>query len=57
MKKIKKNHHLTVYQPHQPMYPNSADTNYVVRKLLDIATAIASAVGLITAMIFLIALT
>lgn len=57
MKKIKKNHHLTVYQPHQPMYPNAADTNYVVRKLLDIATAIASAVGLITAMIFLIALT
>lgn len=57
MKKTKRNHNLTVYQTRQPMYPNAADTNYVTRKLLDIATAIASTVGLVTAMIFLIALT
>jgi hypothetical protein len=57
MKKEKRNQHLTVYQSRQPMYPNAADTNYVTRKLLDIATAIVSTMGLITAMIFLIALT
>lgn len=57
MKQRKKNHNLTVYKSNAPMYPNAADTNYVTRKLLDIATAIASGMGLVTAMVFLITLT
>lgn len=59
MKKNKKkaNRNLTVYQSRQPLYPNAADANYVTRKLLDIATAIASGMGLVTAMVFLITLT
>ena len=57
MKKTKRNRNLTVYHPRPPMYPNAADANYVTRKLLDIATAIVSAMGLVTAMIFLITLT
>jgi len=55
--KKRTNRNLTVYQSSQPMYPNAADKNYITRKLLDIATAIASGMGLVTAMVFLITLT
>ena len=57
MKQTKKNSNLTVYRSCQPQYPNAADKNYINRKLLDIATAIVSGMGFITAMVFLIALT
>ena len=53
-----KNHknNLKLYKASAPMYPNAADTNYIARKLLDIATALVSGMGLVTAMIFLITL-
>jgi len=57
MKQKKKNRNLTIYKAHAPMYPNAADANYVSRKLLDVATAIASGMGLVTAMVFLVTLT
>lgn len=57
MKQTKKNTNLTAYRGRQPTYPNAADKNYINRKLLDIATAIVSGMGFITAMVFLIALT
>ena len=57
MKQKKKNPNLTLYKSQAPMYPNAADSNYVTRKVLDIATAIASGMGLVTAMVFLITLT
>ena len=41
----------------KPKYPNAASNAYVTRKILDIATAVASGMGLVTAMIFLITLT
>ena len=53
----KRNHRLYIHRNNAPMYPNSADTGYFVRKLLNIATAIASAMGLVTAMIALVVLT
>lgn len=56
MKQKKRNPNLKVYH-NQPKYPNAASTSYVTRRILDIATAVASGMGLITAMIFLITLT
>ena len=57
MKKKKSNRNLTVYHAQRPTYPNAADPNYVTQKILNIATGIASGMGLITVMIFLITLT
>lgn len=57
MKQKKKNKNLTIYRADAPLYPNAADKQYVIRKILDIATGIASGMGLITAMVFLITLT
>ncbi len=54
MKNNRKYGHLTIYKPQQPIYPNAADTSYFTGKLLDILTAVASAVGLISAMAFLV---
>lgn len=56
MKNTKKYSHLTVYKPRQPIYPNAADASYFTGKLLDILTALASGVGLISAMAFLISM-
>lgn len=56
MKQKKRNPHLRVCHT-QPKYPNEASNTYVKGKLLDIATAVASGMGLVTAMIFLITLT
>ncbi len=39
-----------------PNYPNQADPCYYEQKLLDIATAIVSGIGLIVAILFLISL-
>ena len=41
----------------QPAYPNAADQNYFIRKILDIVMGLVSGIGLVTAMIALIALT
>ena len=57
MKHKKKNRNLTIYRGNGPAYPNAADTQYVIRKALDIAMGIASGMGLVTAMVFLITLT
>lgn len=55
--KPKKNYpHLSVYHA-QPAYPNAADQNYFIRKILDIVMGLVSGIGLVTAMIALIALT
>ena len=39
---------------HQPLYPNVADTNYFSEKALEILTAIASGMGCVAGMIFLV---
>ena len=57
MKQKKKNPNLSIYRANAPQYPNAADNQYVIRKILDIATGIASGMGLVTAMVFLITLT
>lgn len=40
-----------------PAYPNEAEPSYYTQKLLDIATGIASGVGLFVSILFLITLT
>lgn len=57
MKQKKKNHNLTIYRAEAPLYPNAADKQYVIRRIVDIATGIASGMGLVTAMVFLVTLT
>ena len=57
MKQKKKNHNLTIYRVEAPLYPNAADKQYVIRRIVDIATGIASGMGLVTAMVFLVTLT
>ena len=56
MKQKKRNPNLHIYHS-QPRYPNAASNTYIKCRILDIATAVASGMGLITAMIFLITLT
>lgn len=50
MKNTNKKRNLTVYRPSCPAYPNAADRNYVLEKLLNIVTAVVSGMGIITAM-------
>lgn len=38
----------------QPAYPNAADTNYFTAKALEILTAVASGLGCVAGMIFLV---
>lgn len=38
-----------------PAYPNAADSSYFVHRALDVAIALASGVGLLAAIIFLMA--
>ena len=53
--KHKKNYkHLRVVNSKQPMYPNAADHNYFARKAVDVMTALASVLGQVSAMIFLL---
>lgn len=40
----------------QPAYPNAADTNYFTQKSLEILTAVASGLGCMAGMVFLIIL-
>ena len=40
--------------PSQPVYPNAADTNYFTRKSMEILTAIASGLGCVAGMVFLV---
>lgn len=49
----------TIYRPIRPAapaYPNAADRRYYLRKFLDGALAVATAVGAITALVFFILL-
>lgn len=48
--------HLSVVNTRPPMYPNAADHTYFARKALDVVTAIVSAMGFTTAMVFLFTL-
>lgn len=52
--KTKKSHHLSVYKPSQPAYPNAADNRYFADKALNMVTAIVSGMGFISAMAFLV---
>ena len=54
MKNKKTYAHLRIVDPKQPRYPNAADPNYFAQKALDVLTALASGVGLFSAMIFLV---
>lgn len=53
MNRTKKYSHLSVYKPVQPAYPNAADSNYFAGKALNIATALVSGMGFVSAMLFL----
>lgn len=44
-------------KPVCPAYPNAAGKDYYVRKLLDIATAIVSGMGLMASIVFLASIT
>lgn len=44
------------YSMTQPVYPNAADTNYFSAKSLEILTAVASGLGCIAGMVFLVIL-
>ena len=53
MKRSRRNRHLKVYTPRQPIYPNAADNRYFAQKALDIMTALVSCIGFTSAMLFL----
>ena len=53
MKATRSNRNLTIYRPNRPTYPNAADRNYVLGKLLNIVTAVVSGMGMVTAMVCL----
>lgn len=44
-------------KPVCPAYPNAAGKDYYIRKLLDIATAIVSGMGLMASIVFLASIT
>lgn len=50
---MKHNHYASC---RQPVYPNAADANYFTGKALQILTALASGIGVVTAMVFLVIL-
>lgn len=54
MNSKKKYNHLRIVNSQEPRYPNAADNHYFAQKALDIMTAIASGLGLFSAMIFLV---
>lgn len=51
-----KHRNSTYHTFRQPMYPNAADTNYFAEKALEILTAVISGTGVVTAMLFLVAI-
>ena len=53
MKHATRNHAASHYVS-QPMYPNAADTNYFTQKSMEILTAVASGLGCIVGMVFLV---
>lgn len=48
------NHSAALRYKAQPAYPNAADTNYFTAKALEILTAVASGLGCVAGMIFLV---
>ena len=54
MKNKRKYSHLRVVNTKEPMYPNAADSRYFAGKALNIATALVSGMGFISAMLFLV---
>ena len=53
MKRTAKRTHLSIYRTNRPKYPNAADNRYYVQKAVDIATAVVSVAGFVSAMAFL----
>ncbi len=52
--KHRKNHaHLHIVPSAQPAYPNAADNEYFVRKIVDAVTGLVSCMGFVAAMFFL----
>ena len=54
MKKNRNTAHLTIHTS-QSAYPNAADSHYFMGKALNIVTAIVSGMGIVSAMLFLVA--
>ena len=52
-KNANRSHSLYVYQP---AYPNAAEPKYFTNKMLDALTTLISAMGFVTAVVFLVAL-
>lgn len=46
--------HIAARYPYQPAYPNAADRNYFTEKSAEILTAVASGLGCIAGMVFLV---
>jgi hypothetical protein len=54
--KTKKSHHLSVYKPSQPAYPNAAEPRYFTDRMLNALTTVVSAMGFVTTLICLVAM-
>ena len=55
----RRNTNLTIYRSqerHAAPYPNAADDRYFAGKALDILTALVSGAGIVSAMVFLLAI-
>ncbi len=54
---MNKNHnyrHLHIVRHDGPKYPNAADPQYYAQKAIDVLTAVISAIGFISAMVFMV---
>lgn len=56
MKQKSNRAHLSLYTPSQPKYPGAADRRYFIEKAVNALTAIASSMGIVTAILFLLTL-
>ena len=56
MKQKKHNQNIYLMERKAPRYPNAADREYYVRKVIDIVTAVVSGLGLVSVMLFLVIL-
>ena len=54
MKTKKNSRHISVVKTYQPAYPNAADPSYFAGKALNVVTAVASGMGFVSAMLFLV---
>ena len=52
--KHRTNNYAASHYSNQPIYPNAADTNYFTDKALEILAAVASGMGCLIGMVFLV---